>query len=80
MQYIRHLIIQTLLPLALLQASSITEFGAAWRNDMTCETEGVTENPCVMDSLEENWSKDMCNLLIQISGKHLSSVHVVYRM
>ncbi|PIK53132.1 putative IgGFc-binding protein [Apostichopus japonicus] len=49
-------------------ASSITEFGAAWRNDMTCETEGVTENPCVIGSLEDNWAKDMCNLLIQNSG------------
>ncbi|XP_071838865.1 IgGFc-binding protein-like isoform X2 [Apostichopus japonicus] len=49
-------------------ATTVEAFGAAWRNDETCGTEEVTENPCKPGSDGETKGRDLCSLLIAVPG------------
>ncbi|KAJ8031641.1 IgGFc-binding protein [Holothuria leucospilota] len=49
-------------------ANSVAEFGAAYRYNNTCETEGNTDNPCEEGSPPHAWAKNLCHAIIRNPG------------
>lgn len=47
----------------------MAEFGAAYRYNNTCETDGNTENPCEESSPEHAWAENLCHAIIRNPGK-----------
>ncbi|KAJ8032286.1 Mucin-6 [Holothuria leucospilota] len=49
-------------------ATSLEEFGAVFRNSDECDTEGLSENPCISNSTEKTVADDVCHLMLRYPG------------
>ncbi|KAJ8031643.1 IgGFc-binding protein [Holothuria leucospilota] len=48
--------------------NSVADFGAAYRYNDTCETDGNTDNPCEEGSPPHAWAKNLCHAIIRNPG------------